>query len=98
MKFVVDQLPYYEERCPFWTMCGDNVSDDKCPRYWDKNYVCSDENPHECQLLIEAEKITRVKHTKKSNDADATDRCCHTCKHLLVPLATDILTGRQKDV
>lgn len=26
MKFVVDELPYYEELCPFWEMCYDNAS------------------------------------------------------------------------
>ena len=24
MKFVVDELPYYGEFCPFWEMCYDN--------------------------------------------------------------------------
>nr|DAL32308.1 MAG TPA_asm: hypothetical protein [Caudoviricetes sp.] len=56
MKFIVDSLPYYEEICPFWTRCGDNASDDKCPRYWDKHRVTSDENPHECKLFVEADK------------------------------------------
>lgn len=55
MKFVVDQLPYYREYCPLCQTCSDYASDDKCPRYWDKNYVCSDENPHECRLLLEQE-------------------------------------------
>lgn len=26
MKFVVDELPYYEELCPLYMMCGDNAS------------------------------------------------------------------------
>lgn len=26
MKFVVDEFPYYEELCPFWTMRYDNAS------------------------------------------------------------------------
>lgn len=30
MKFVVDELPYYGEFCPFWKMCYDSGSDDKC--------------------------------------------------------------------
>lgn len=54
MKFVVDELPYYGEFCPFWEMCSDNASDDKCPRYWSKYKICSDDNPHECRFLIEA--------------------------------------------
>lgn len=55
MKFMVDQLPYYGEFCPFWMTCGDNANDDKCPRYWSKYKVCSDENPHECNYLMEQE-------------------------------------------
>ena len=57
MKFVVDQLPYYGEPCPFGTMCSKNLPkyDYDCPRYWDKYKVCSDENPHECEHLIEME-------------------------------------------
>lgn len=55
MKFIVDQLPYYEDFCPFWMTCSHNASADECPRYWDKYHVCSDENPHECQLLKEQE-------------------------------------------
>lgn len=55
MKIIVDQLPYYKEFCPFWTMCSDHASEDKCPRYWSKHKVCSDENPHKCNYLIEQE-------------------------------------------
>ena len=54
MKFVVDELPYYGEFCPFWEMCYDNGSDDKCPQQWSKYEICSDDNPHECRFLIEA--------------------------------------------
>lgn len=25
MKFVVNQLPYYGELCPLWTMCSKNA-------------------------------------------------------------------------
>lgn len=46
MKFVVNQLPYYGELCPLWTMCSKNAKEHECPRYWDKYKVCSDENPH----------------------------------------------------
>lgn len=56
MKFIVNELPYYEEFCPLYQMCGDNANDYKCPRYWTKDKVCSDDNPHECQFLIEAGK------------------------------------------
>lgn len=55
MKFIVDQLPYYEELCPFWTMCRYHADDAVCPRFWDKYKVTSDENTHECQFLIENE-------------------------------------------
>lgn len=57
MKFVVDQLPYYEELCPLWMTCSKNAKKHECPRYWDKYEVCSDENPHECEHLIEKEKL-----------------------------------------
>lgn len=53
MKIIVDELPYYEEFCPFWMMCPDHVSDEKCPRHWYKDKVCSDENPHQCHYLRE---------------------------------------------
>ena len=48
MKFIVDSLPYYGEDCPFEYRCGDN-----CPRYWDKYFVTSVDNPHECEMLKE---------------------------------------------
>lgn len=53
MKFLVDQLPYYGEYCPFREMCWSYERLGKCPRFWDKYKVCSDENPHECKYLIE---------------------------------------------
>ena len=53
MKFLVDELPYYEDFCPF----AENYCTDahliECPRHWNKYKVCSDDNPHECLLLIE---------------------------------------------
>lgn len=60
MKFVVNQLPYYGEPCPLGTMCSKNLPkyDYDCPRYWDKYKVCSGENPHECEHLIEMETKT----------------------------------------
>ena len=75
MKFVVDELPYYRGNCPICQACCDRSSEDKCPRYWDKYKVCSDENPHECQLLIEAE-------NKKNESEKEESRCCNTCAHL----------------
>lgn len=58
MKFVVDQLPYYEELCPLWMACSKNTNKHECPRYWDKYKVCKlDENPHECEHLIEMKKF-----------------------------------------
>ena len=55
MKFIVDSLPYYMEECPF--KGGLCIDDGDCPSTWDKYKVCSDENPHECYLLIEKRKI-----------------------------------------
>nr|DAR13057.1 MAG TPA: hypothetical protein [Caudoviricetes sp.] len=57
MKFVVDELPYYGELCPVWMVCWKNANENECPRYWDKHKVCSDENPHECEHLIEMKKL-----------------------------------------
>lgn len=55
MKVVVDSLPYYQETCPFEDKCYLCDSGD-CPKMWDKYYVCSKDNPHECNFLIEYEK------------------------------------------
>lgn len=56
MKFLVDELPYYGDYCPFASKekCYASVMTNECPRHWDKYKVCSDENPHECELLKEA--------------------------------------------
>lgn len=63
MKFIVDSLPYYGGSCPFAAFengkCPDKKLSSKCPRYWDKYRICSDENPHECQCLIEFDKFVR---------------------------------------
>lgn len=53
MKFLVGSLPYYEDYCPFLERCWAEKKTEKCPRYWDKYKVCSNENPHECKYLIE---------------------------------------------
>lgn len=62
MKFIVDSLPYYGDDCPFCVPEYDSiryigyVDRVKCPRYWDKYFICSDDNPHECEYLIEYDK------------------------------------------
>ena len=71
MKFIVDELPYYEEICPFWVMCPHNA-DDVCPRHWDKYKVTSDENPHECQFLIEQD-IAKSNKNTSINDKESKD-------------------------
>lgn len=57
MKFLFDSLPYYEETCPFITICY-KMSLIKgpidCPRYWSADKVCSDQNPGECEFLAES--------------------------------------------
>lgn len=55
MKFIVDQLPYYGDDCPFFEMCFYHDDHDACPRYWSKYKVTSDSNPHECEYLFEKE-------------------------------------------
>lgn len=55
VKIVVDDLPYYGKRCPFITACSDSFSN-RCPRFWGKDEICSDDNPHECLFLVEKEK------------------------------------------
>ena len=54
MKFLVDSLPYYGEDCLMMLngLCTIESSQ-LCPRYWDKEFVCSDENPNECPWLKE---------------------------------------------
>lgn len=63
MKFVVDELPYYGDPCQIWMMCSKNANEHECPRYWDKYKVCSDENPCECEYLIEMNKL--YQHNQK---------------------------------
>ena len=57
MKFLVDSLPYYGEDCPMMmnnlcNLCMFEIYR-LCPREWDKEFVCSDDNPHECPCLKE---------------------------------------------
>ena len=56
MKFLVDELPYYGEYCPFASKekCYASISLSECPRHWDKDKVDSYKHPHECELLKEA--------------------------------------------
>lgn len=77
MKFIVNELPYYEEFCPFYMVCSDNASESKCPRHWDKEKVCSDSNPHECLIFVEANEYT----AKSDHNESEEDRCCRTCIH-----------------
>lgn len=51
MRFLVDELPYYGEPCPFEEICDECYSG--CPKYWDKNTINSENNPHLCTFLIE---------------------------------------------
>ena len=56
MKFLVDELPYYGEMCPFaMCTCCDSRHDDECPRFWSKHKVGSEENSHKCEWLKEIE-------------------------------------------
>ena len=52
MKFLVDELPYYNGHCYFQDSCRKSSSKD-CPKVWDKFKVYSSKNPHECELLKE---------------------------------------------
>lgn len=58
MRFLVENLPYYNNYCPFMDDCleKDGVY---CPRAWGKEFVCSDENPHCCCRLRELEDVIR---------------------------------------
>lgn len=51
MRFLVDELPYYGEPCPFEEICDECYSG--CPKYWDKDTINSENNPHLCTFLIE---------------------------------------------
>lgn len=48
MKFLVDQLPFYGDYCPFYQNCPDNDTDD-CPRCWNKYDI--EDREHECLWL-----------------------------------------------
>ena len=51
MRFLVDELPYYGDSCPFEEVCGVSWSD--CPKYWGKDFINSEDNPHCCDYLCE---------------------------------------------
>ena len=56
MKFLVDELPYYNDFCPLQgELCFCPTTSPECPRYWSKYKVCSDDNPHECPMLKEVD-------------------------------------------
>lgn len=55
MKFLVDELPYYGEPCPFAMCTCCSPEDGECPRFWSRYKVCSSYNPHECKWLKEIE-------------------------------------------
>lgn len=56
MKFLVNELPYYNDECPFLDICYESGSESYCPRCWDKYKVCSEDNPRECLWLKEIER------------------------------------------
>lgn len=65
MKFIVDSLPYYGGECPFDTPKYDSVCRmTKCPQIWDKEFICSENNPHECEYLIEFDKYMESKNNE----------------------------------
>lgn len=67
MKFVVDSLPYYGYSCSFAVFeCPYSCDKIKCPRYWDKEFICSNDNPHECKYLIEFDKYMGSKKNENS--------------------------------
>ena len=60
MRFLVENLPYRHAYCPFLEDCIDKNGED-CPRIWDKEFICSDNNPHCCRRLRELEDVIRGK-------------------------------------
>lgn len=58
MKLVVNTLPYYGEECicAETGFCAHRNDKDVCPRFWDKHFINSESNPHECRCLTELEK------------------------------------------
>lgn len=58
MKFLVDKLPYYNDFCPLQgELCFAPIEPPVCSKYWSKDKVCSDDNPHECRMLKEVDQI-----------------------------------------
>ena len=79
MKILVDELPYYNDDCPFNAVCFDSDSKVNCPRYWSKQEVCSDNNPHECCMLKE---IVENDADKDLTDSDVAHIVrCENCKY-----------------
>ena len=54
-KFIVDELPYYGDLCFLDNIGLCNHLIEECPKYWDKEKIRSDDNPHECIWLKENE-------------------------------------------
>lgn len=69
MKFIVDELPYYGDECPFslWghDLCPRKRDESECPRYWDKYFISSTNNPHQCYHLIEYEQYLKENAAEK---------------------------------
>lgn len=60
MKFLVDNLPYYNEDCPFMDgACYTFGKGNTCPRNWSTPKIYSENNPRECVLLKEFNKYTK---------------------------------------
>lgn len=57
MKFIVDELPYSYDRCPFDELNICKYFDDLsvCPMRWGK-YKRREDNPRECVYMMEAER------------------------------------------
>ena len=61
MKFLVDELPYYEGFCPFVERCSADIRMGKCPRHWTKDKICSNDNPSlKSGLLNTLAKLGRI--------------------------------------
>lgn len=52
MRFLVDELPYYKDFCPFENICWKSNTKG-CPEFWNKDFINSENNPHCCAFLTE---------------------------------------------
>lgn len=79
MKFLVDELPYYNDDCPFEVVCFASDNRSRCPRHWSKEEICSEDNPHECCMLKE---IVENDADKDLTDSDVAHIVrCKNCKY-----------------